>query len=99
MICATRHSIRQDLLAYGEAELAIKLDQANDDDLDEIGRLAMKYISEGGYISKHTTLGAIEFFERKRREPKRKRRDMSAYLIQESTPKENLIERMFRRSK
>ena len=99
MIRATRHSIRQDLLAYGEPELAVKLDHASDADLDEIGRLAMKYIGEGGYLSKHITLGAIEFFEKQQREPKRKRRDMSAYLIQEPEPKENLFQRMFRKNK
>lgn len=99
MIRATKHSIRQDLIAYGEVELAINLDQANDADLDEIGRLAMKFLSDGGYLSKHIAMGAVEFFEGTPRELKRKRRNMSAYLMQEPEPKENLIERIFRKLK
>ena len=94
MIVASRHSIKQDLLAYGENDLAKQIDYLSDNDLKKIGELAARHIGQGGYISKHIALGAIEFIEGNQREPKRKKRDMSVYDIQEPVPKENLIRRM-----
>ena len=79
MIIATKKSIQQDLLAYGEEQLAKQIDKLSDDDLKEIGKLASKHIGEGGYIAKHITLGVIEYIEGKKREPKRKKRDLSVY--------------------
>ena len=99
MITASRYSIKQDLLAYGENDLAKQIDHLTDDDLDKIGELASKYIGQGGYISKHITLGAIEFIEGKKREPKRKKRDLSFYDNKEPEPKENLINRILNRIK
>ena len=99
MILATRHSIKQDLLAYGELELANRVDQATEEDLNEIGRLAGKHIGEGGYIALHVALGAIEFFEKAPREPKRTRRDLSVYQVPEQEPKENVFLRLFGRKK
>jgi len=94
MIAASRHSIKQDLLAYGENDLAKQIDQLSDDDLNTIGELAAKYIGQGGYISKHIALGAIEFIEGVKREPKRKKRDLSVYDNKELEPKENVISRI-----
>lgn len=97
MIAASRHSIKQDLLTYGENDLAKQIDQLSDDDLNRIGELAAKYIGLGRYISKHITLGAIEFIEGKKREPKRKKRDLAVYVIKEPEPKENVITRILNR--
>ena len=99
MIAASRHSIKQDLLAYGENDLAKQIDHLSDDDLNKIGELAARYIEQGGYISKHIALGAIEFIEGKQREPKRKKRDLSVYDIKEPEPNENVIRRMLNRFK
>ena len=99
MIAASRHSIKQDLLAYGENDLAKQIDQLSDDDLNRIGELAAKYIGQGGYISKHIALGAIEFIEGKKRETKKKKRDLSVYAIQEPEPKENVIGRILSKFK
>lgn len=99
MIAVSRHSIKQDLFAYGENDLAMKIDHLSDDDLNKIGELATEYIGQGGYISKHIALGAIEFIEGKPRETKRKKRNMSAYDIKESEPKENVIRRLLNRIK
>lgn len=99
MIVASRHSIKQDLLAYGETDIAKQIDNLSDDDLNQIGELAAKYIGQGGYISKHIALGAIEFIEGKTREPKKKKRDLSVYDIKEPEPKENLISRVLNKFK
>lgn len=99
MIEASRHTIKLDLLAYGEHDLAEKMDRLSDEDLDRIGELAAKHIGEGGYISKHIALGAIEFLEGKQREPKRKKRDLSVYNIQEPEPKENVLGRIMNKFK
>jgi hypothetical protein len=97
MIAASRHSIKQDLLAYCENDLAKQIDPLSDDDLNKIGELASRYIGQGGYISKHIALGAIEFLEGKQREPKRKKRDMSVYDMKKLEPKENVIRRILNR--
>ena len=97
MIAASRHSIKQDLLAYGENDLAKQIDHLSDADLNKIGELAARYIGQGGYISKHIALGAIEFIEGRQREPKRKKRDMSVYDIKEPEPKENVFGRILNR--
>lgn len=99
MIAASRHSIKQDLLAYGENELAKQIDKLSDNDLNQIGELASKYIGQGGYISKHIALGAIEFIEGATREPKRKKRDLSIYENTEPDPKENVIGRVLNKLK
>lgn len=99
MIAASRHSIKQDLLAYGENDLAKQIDHLSDDDLNQIGVLAAKYIGQGGYISKQIALGAIEFLEGVKRETKRKKRDLSVYDNKEPEPKENVIGRMLNRLK
>jgi hypothetical protein len=99
MIAASRHSIKQDLIAYGENDLAKQIDQLSDDDLNIIGELAAKYIGQGGYISKHIALGAIEFIEGVKREPKRKKRDLSVYDNKEPEPKENVISRIINKFK
>jgi hypothetical protein len=99
MIAASRHSIKQDLLAYGENDIAKQIDHLSDDDLNRIGELAAKYIGQGGYISKHIALGAIEFIEGKKRETKRKKRDLSVYEIQEPEPRENVFGRILNRIK
>lgn len=99
MTVASRHSIKQDLFAYGENDLAKLIDNISDGDLNKIGQLAARYIGQGGYISKHIALGAIEFIEGKQRDPKRKKRDMSVYDIKEPEPKENVIRRMLNRFK
>ena len=97
MIVASRFSIKQDLIAYGENDLAKQIDQLTDEDLNRIGELAAKYIGQGGYISKQIVLGAIEFLEGQKREPIRKKRDLSVYNIQEPEPKENIIARIFKK--
>lgn len=97
MIVASRHSIKQDLLAYGENELAKQVDKLSDTDLNRIGELASSYIGQGGFISKHIALGAIEYIEGKKREPKRKKRDLSVYESQEPIPKENVFGRILNR--
>jgi hypothetical protein len=94
MIIASRQSIKQDLLAYGENDLAMQIEKLSDDDLNKIGELAAKHIEQGGFISKHVALGAIEFIEGKQREPKRKSRNMSVYNIEEPEPKENILRRI-----
>jgi len=99
MIVKSRHSIKQDLLAYGENDLAKQIDHLSDDDLNRIGELAASYIGQGGYISKHIALGAIEFIEGKKREPKRKKRDLSVYDIKEPEPKENVFSRILSKLK
>jgi hypothetical protein len=78
-IQAEKNVIKTDLLAFGESELAAKIDGLTDDQVEEIGRISARHISRGGYISKVITYGVIEFFEGKVREPKRKRRNMSVY--------------------
>jgi hypothetical protein len=93
MIVASRHIITQDIRAYGEDDLAEIINNLSDEELNEIGRLASKHIGNGGYISKQVVLGAIEFFEGKVREPKRKKRKLSVYDNKENKPEENLIER------
>ncbi len=90
LIAASRFSIKRDLLAYGEEELASRVDHASDADLNAIGQLAMKHIGERGYVARHIVLGAIEFYEGVTREPRRKRRDMSVYQQMEPEPKENV---------
>jgi hypothetical protein len=99
MIAASRHSIKQDLLAYGENDLAKQIDLLSDEDLNRIGELAAKYIGQGGYISKHIALGAIEYIEGIKREPKRAKRDLSVYDNKEPVPKENVIGRILKRLK
>jgi hypothetical protein len=79
-IQADRDVIKTDLLAYGESELAAKIDGLAEDQLKEIGRIAANHISKGGYLAKTITYGVIEFFEGEVREPKRKKRDMSFSL-------------------
>ena len=78
-IQSDRNVIKIDLLAYGESELAAKIDGLTDDQLKEIGRISARHMYRGGFIAKTHTYGVIEFFEGKAREPKRKRRDMSVY--------------------
>ena len=85
-----------DLKAYGEFELAEKIDSLSDEDLNRIGILSAKNIGLGGYCSKHIALGAIEFFEGNKREPKRRKRDLSVYNEKEKEPHENVIARFFR---
>jgi hypothetical protein len=99
MIAASRHSIKQNLLAYGENDLAKQIDHLSDDDLNQIGVLAAKYLEQGGYISKHIALGAIEFLEGVKRETKRKKRDLSVYDNNEPEPKEKVIARILKRLK
>ena len=94
MIVANKHSIKQDLLAYGENDLAKQIDLLSDDDLNRIGELAAKHIGQVGYISKYIALGAIEFIEGVKREPKRKKRDLSVYDNKEPKPKESVIARI-----
>lgn len=96
MIATSRFSIKQDLTAYGEYGLAKQIDQLSDEELNRIGELAAKYVGQGGYISKHIALGAIEFLEGKKREPKRKKRDLSVYDIKEPELKENIIARILK---
>ena len=79
MILADKKSIIQDLKGDGEFDLVSKAELLTEDEIQEIGKLAAKYIGKGGYISKMIVLGAIEYFEGKYRVPKRKRRDMSYY--------------------
>lgn len=84
MILTDKKSLKLDLIAYGEFDLALKVDSISDVDMHRIGKLAMKHINNGTYISKHLTMGAIAFFEGQSREPQRKRRDLSVY--KKSTP-------------
>ena len=102
-IQADRKLIKTDLLAYGEIELAAKIDELSDDQLRDIGRIAAKHISRGGYIAKTITYGVIEYFEGQVREPKRKKRDMSFYATKsvevEKTKKNNLITKLIRKLK
>jgi hypothetical protein len=97
MIIASRHSIKQDLLAYGETNLAQKIDKLSDVDLNKIGELASKHISKGGYLSKTIVYGAIEFLEGEFREPLRKKRDLSIYKEDTFKDNENLISRMIKK--
>ena len=94
MIITSRHSIKQDLLAYGEIHLAQMIDNLSDEDLNKIGTLAMKHIPKGGYISKTIVYAAIEFLEGKEREPLRKKRDLSIYRNDTFQDTEDLISRM-----
>ena len=96
MILASRHSIKQDLLAYGEVDLAKLIDNATDSDLNKIGAIAAKHTGKGGYLSKTIVYGAIEFFEGKFREPKRKKRDMSVYTNDSTKDNENTIGRLLK---
>lgn len=93
MILASRKSIKMDLLAYGEVDLAERIDHLTDYDLNKIGEVASKYIGKGGYMSKTIVYGAIEFLEGNPREPKRKRRDLSFYKNDNVKDDENLIAR------
>lgn len=97
MIITNRHSIKQDLGAYGEHDLAQQIDQLSDDDIIQIGKLAAKHTEQGGFISKHIVMGAIEHIEGVKREPKRQKRDLSVYKSPESEPKENIIGRVLNR--
>jgi hypothetical protein len=99
MILESRHGIKLDLKAYGEFELAEKIDSLSDEELNQIGILAAKYISQGGYLSKHITLGAIEFFEGNKREPIKMKRNLSVYDEKEPEPKENTFSRIFKLKK
>jgi len=94
MIITSRHSIKQDLLAYGEIHLAQMIDNLSDEDLNTIGKLAMKYIPKGGYVSKTIVYAAIEFLEGNEREPFRKKRDLSIYRNDTFQDTENIIARM-----
>lgn len=98
MILQSKFSIKQDLLAYGEKDLADKIDSLSDDELNQIGELGAKYIREGGYISKMIVLGAIEYIEGKKREPKKKKRDLSVYNTKEPETKENVFGRIWKDS-
>ena len=97
MIAVSRHSIKQDLIAYGENDLTKQIDQLSDDYVNRIGEFAAKHIGQCRYISKHITLGAFEFIEGEKRTPKRKTRDSSVYDITEPEPKENVITRILNR--
>ena len=102
-IQADRDVIKTDLLAYGEFELAAKIDGLTDDQLKEIGRIAANQISKGGYLAKTITYGVIEFFEGEVREPKRKKRDMSFYTTKpvddEKTKQQNFTTKLFSKLK
>ncbi len=79
MILADKESIVQDLMAYGEFELAEKAGMLTEEEIKALGRVAARHIGKGGNLSKTIVLGAIEYFEGEYREPGRKRRDMSYY--------------------
>jgi hypothetical protein len=96
MILASRNSIKQDLLAYGEVDLAKMIDNLTDSDLNKIGEMAVKHIGKGGYLSKTIVYGAIEFLEGKLREPKRKKRDLSVYKNDTVKDDENTIARFLK---
>ena len=102
-IQADRNVIKTDLLAYGESELAAKIDELSDDQIREIGRMAAKHISRGGYLAKTITYGVIEYFEGQIREPKRKKRDMSFYATKpvevEKAQKQNFIAKLIQKLK
>ena len=53
----------------------------------------------GTIILISSALGAIEFIEGEKREPKRKKRDLSVYDNKEPEPKENVIGRILNRLK
>lgn len=100
-IQADRKVIKTDLLAYGESELAAKIDELSDNQLRDIGRIAAKHISRGGYVAKTITYGVIEYFEGQVREPKRKKRDMSFYSTKpvenEKVRKQYFISKLIRK--
>jgi len=79
MMIASKQNIRIALLAYGEAEIAAKLNPLTDEQILTIADMSMKFIADTSLIDKMLALAAVEFFEGKKRNLKKNRRDMSYY--------------------
>jgi hypothetical protein len=71
--------LKRDLQAYGEDELAERMDELSLEDLELIGALAANYMRKHRLIDAMIVQGAVEFFEGKERELKRKKRIMKFY--------------------
>ena len=67
------------LLSYGETELANKAANLSDDEIIAIGKLSAKYIAKINLIDQMIATAAVEFMEKKPRQLKRKKRDLSFY--------------------
>jgi len=79
MILTSKQNIKTALLAYGEFEIADKADNLTDEQVLQIGKMAMNYIATNNLVDKTLALAAVEYFEGKKRGLKRNRREMKYY--------------------
>ena len=79
MIITSKQNIKTALLAYGEVECATKVDSLNDEQVLQIGKMAMGFIANNNLLDKTIALATVEYFEGAKRRLKKNRRDMSYY--------------------
>lgn len=79
MIMASKQNIMTALLAYGEFEVAEKADKLADEQVLQIGKIAMNYVATNNLVDKTLALAAVEYVEGKKRDLKRNRREMKYY--------------------
>lgn len=79
MILASKQNIMTALLAYGEFEVAEKVDKLADEQVLQIGKIAMNYVATNNLVDKTLALAAVEYVEGKKRDLKRNRREMKYY--------------------
>jgi hypothetical protein len=95
MILATKENIKTALLAFGEFEVADKADKLTDEQILQIGKMAMNYIATNNLVDKTLALATVEYFEGNKRDLKRNRRDMK-YYIDNPTKDEGFFGRMMK---
>ena len=76
MISTSRSHLKNLLLSYGEDALADRVAGFSDNDIDQIGRLAMNYIALHRMIDTQLAAAAVEFTEGSERPLKRSKRLM-----------------------
>ncbi len=79
MILASKQNIMTALLAYGEFEVAEKADKLADEQVLQIGKIAMNDVATNNLVDKTLALAAVEYVEAKKRDLKRNRREMKYY--------------------
>ena len=60
MILASKQNIMTALLAYGEFEVAEKADKLADEQVLQIGKIAMNYVATNNLVDKTLALAAVE---------------------------------------
>ena len=68
MILASKQNIMTALLAYGEFEVAEKADKLADEQVLQIGKIAMNYVATNNLVDETLALAAVEYVEGKYRD-------------------------------